>query len=129
MSLVDLFEAQNVSYRFYAEDYRGKCDLSALASSVPALHSTKVQANSNWCEKIVNAVQFQDDAHSNSLPQVWFYTPSTQNGGGSHISPNQNRCISSLFVPLLRNAEFSKDLLFVLSCAFSPPSTPFMAAL
>lgn len=127
-SLIDLFEALNVSYRFYAEDYQGGCDLSTLASSIPALHSTKVQETPEWCEKVVNAAQFQNDISSNNLPQVWFYIPNTENGRGPGISPNQNRCISTVFIPLLQNAEFSKDLLFVLNCTSSPPHTPFMDA-
>lgn len=127
-SLIDLFEAQNVIYLFYAEDYQGGCDLSALASSVPALHSTKVQDTPQWCEKVVNAVQFQEDVNRHNLTQIWFYSPSKQNGGGSGISPNQSRCTSTLFVPLLEKAKFSKDLLFVLSCTSSPPSRPLTAS-
>lgn len=135
-NLVDLLEAKNITWKTYAENYWGKCNLQSHNSCSkplfgswgecsaepmyarkhnPFINYSNVQTNPTRCGKIVNATELQRDIAENKVPQFVLYIPNLANGGHNTNINYADQYMFSTFIPLLRNPEFTRDRIFIIT--------------
>ena len=116
----DLIDGKGLQWKVYAEGYPGNCFLGAATGSyvrkhVPFLSFTNIQKNPLSCAKIVNASQLASDVHDGKLPAYSLYIPDQNNDGHNTGAAYADRWLSATFGPLLRDPEFAKGMLFVVT--------------
>ena len=97
-TIADRLEANNLTWKSYAEDYPGRCYLGSGAGAgritptaaptelyarkhVPLLAFASIQTDPARCARVVGAGQFMRDARAGKLPNYSFYTPNMFNDG------------------------------------------------
>lgn len=122
-TIVDLLENKGISWKLYAEDYSGGCldgvtnaasDLFAV-KHVPILYFQKITTNSQRCENVVEASQFQIDLDNDALPQWWYYVPNLNNDGHDTDIAFMAKYLDDQWVPRFENKTFTRDLAMVMT--------------
>jgi hypothetical protein len=118
--LGDLLESHGRTWKAYAEGYPGNCYLGAQSGNyvrkhVPFLSFKNIQEDPARCANVVNADQFDKDLANNSLPNYSFYTPDLNNDGHNTSSAFAAQALEKRFGSLIRNPEFLKDTLFIVT--------------
>jgi acid phosphatase len=97
-TIADRLEANNLTWKSYAEDYPGRCYLGSGAGAgritptaaptelyarkhVPLLAFASIQNDPARCARVVGGGQFMRDARAGKLPNYSFYTPNMFNDG------------------------------------------------
>ena len=116
--LGDLLDAKGYSWRSYAEDYPGHCDLRGQVGNYvrkhePFLSYADVQSTPSQCAHVVNANQLDTDLASGSLPAFSLYIPNNRNNGHDTGVAYADKWLAGRFGALLKDARFIKDMLFV----------------
>jgi len=87
-NLVDLLEAQGITWKSYQEDYvplaQGNCMTASKQGKYyrkhnPFMSFNDIRQNLTRCQKIVPATQLDTDVTNNALPQFSYYTPNIDN--------------------------------------------------
>ena len=116
----DLLEANGKTWKNYAEGYPGNCFLGSKKGKyyrkhTPFLSYKNVQKNPSRCANVVDEKQFDLDVKNKSLPDYSFYTPDQNNDGHDTSIKFADAWLAKKFGPLLKDPEFMKDLLFVVT--------------
>lgn len=116
--LGDLLDAKGYSWKSYAEDYPGQCDLRAQVGNYvrkhePFLSYADVQASPSQCAHVVNANALAVDIKNGTLPSFSLYIPNNRNNGHDTGVKFADRWLADRFGALLTDQRFSKDMLFV----------------
>jgi acid phosphatase len=110
--LGDLLEDAGKSWRVYAEDYPGGCDLSAQSGlyarkHVPFLSFNDVQSDPARCARVTDASSFPSDLQGGSLADFSLFVPNLDDDGHQSGAGAADRWMSSYFGPLLDSPAFS----------------------
>jgi phospholipase C len=116
----DLLEAKGRSWKSYAEDCPGGCDLRATIGKYarkhePFLSYLNVQQSAERCARVVNSAQFDADLASGALPDFSLYIPNNRNNGHDTGVAFADKWLARRFGPLLDDARFMKGMLFVVT--------------
>jgi hypothetical protein len=122
-NLSDLLDARGVSWKVYAENYPGNCNLGddfGSASTgyyarrhVALINFRNVQTNPARCARIVNATQLDADVASRALPQFSFYIPNDTHNGHDTSVAAADLWMQSRFGTLLDDPRFAPGTLFI----------------
>jgi len=85
-NIADLLEAKGLTWKVYAENWPGNCFLGATSGEYARKHNPfisyqNIQSDPVRCAHIVEASEFDLDAHSGHLPDYSFYVPNIKNDG------------------------------------------------
>ena len=140
-TIVDLIEAQNFTWKAYAQNYPTPVNPSTCFSgdkSSDALYVRKhnpfiafstitgVAYDNPRCANIVNADQFVTDINDQNLPDFSFYIPNLVNNGHNNGAADADLWIQNFLFPIM-NSDYVKEakVLFVLTFDESnPKGTP-----
>jgi len=87
-NLVDLLEANGITWKSYQEDYnplaQGNCNPTSRDGKYyrkhnPFMSFNNIRQNITRCRNIVNSAQLDADVAANKLPQFGYYTPNIDN--------------------------------------------------
>lgn len=114
----DLLEATGHSWKSYAEDYPGGCDLRATIGKYarkhePFLSYLNVQQSAERCAHVVNAAEFDRDLANGALPDFSLYIPNDRNNGHDTGVAFADKWLAGRFGALLTDPRFMKGMLFV----------------
>jgi acid phosphatase len=123
-TIADLLEAHHLTWRNYAEDYpgtNGRCYLRAsgrrgehyVRRHVPFISFTRARHDN--CANIVPAEQFQRDLDAGALPTYMFYSPNLIHDAHNSPLPTATAWLRSFLVPLLKNDDFMRETLVVVT--------------
>ncbi|NER25943.1 MAG: hypothetical protein F6J96_35695 [Symploca sp. SIO1C2] len=139
-NIVDLLEAQELTWRCYAEDLPENYKADAVSGypqtipqdedhfarrHVPFLSYPNIVTDPVRLSKIVNATQFEQDLANGELPDYTWYTPNLINDGHS-LTPEQKKTCSDNSKPHVRIenvAEFLSKFLGNDPVSKFPPKT------
>lgn len=116
----DLLEDKGLEWRVYAEQFPGNCYLGATSGNyvrkhVPFLSFVNVQSSPSRCAKVINSAAFDRDFSSGQLPQYIMYVPDMKNDGHNTSAEYADRWLSQRFGPVLSNAKFMANTIFILT--------------
>jgi len=117
----DLLEAQGKSWKVYAEDYPGNCFTGGskgkyVRKHVPFISYVNIQKDSVRCRRsIVDASTLRSDIENATLPDYSFYVPNLNNDGHDTGVKFADQWLEKTFGPLLGDARFMTDMLFVVT--------------
>ncbi|HVA67448.1 MAG TPA: alkaline phosphatase family protein [Elusimicrobiota bacterium] len=116
----DLLEAAGKSWKVYAEDYPGGCDLKSRAGPyarkhVPFLNFAEVQKNPAACVRVVPAKDLGADIRLGRLPDYSLYIPDLNDDGHDTDAAYAAGWFAGRFGPLLKTPKFIKGMLLVLT--------------
>jgi hypothetical protein len=121
-SLVDLFKPAGVAWKVYAENLPSPCftgttspDGLYVRSHEPYISFRNIQANRARCERIVNAVQLQDDLAREALPEYSLYVPNLRNDGHDTGVAYADVWLQAFLSPLLQRPAFAQNALVVVT--------------
>jgi len=117
-NIVDLFEANNITWKAYEEDFPGNCNPSQSVGYYyrkhnPFISFDNVRNNATRCAKIVNSNQLDTDLAANNLPQYMYFTPNINNDAHDTNIAYAGKWLRSFLTP--RISKFPKGTLFVLT--------------
>jgi phospholipase C len=137
ISIVDLLEAKNISWKAYMEDlpHDKLIPQSGLyyRKHNPFVSFSNIQTNPNRLARIVEAGHLQQDVANNALPQYCWFTPNIQNDGhspphgGAHAGHHTvavrylSQWLQGFLTPLLQQPHFSNGTLVVVTFDESIP--------
>lgn len=119
--LGDLLDRRGLTWKTYAEDYAGSCDLDAVdglyaRKHVPFLSFANIQNDHGRCsEHVVNANELWADLASGSLPSFALYVPNQDNDGHDTGVAYADRWLENTFGPLLEDPRFTEGTLFIVT--------------
>lgn len=119
--LGDLLEESGKTWKVYAEDYPGNCSLRTrtglfVRKHVPFLSFKNIQDNAGRCNShIVEASAMAKDRAAGALPDFSLYIPNMKNDGHDTDVAFADKWFSGAFGPLLKDPDFMKDLLVVVT--------------
>lgn len=119
--LGDLLEARGLTWKTYAEDYAGQCNLDAAhglyaRKHVPFLSFANIQDDHERCSThVVNAGELWADVASHSLPSFSLYVPNQNDDGHETGVQYADQWLQNHFGPLLDDPGFTDGLLFVVT--------------
>lgn len=128
-SIVDLLEAKQKSWKVYAQGYPGHCDKRAVyrryaRKHQPLISFVNIQKNAERCEKIVNASALKTDVLRDAVPDFALYIPDMDNSGHDTSVTHADRWFRSAFADLLKDADFLRDRLFIVTFDEGDPFNP-----
>jgi hypothetical protein len=85
-NMTDLLDAKGLTWKVYLEDYPGGCFKGGSYGGYARKHNpfisyVNVQSNSQRCQNLVSADQFELDVANGTLPNYSFYVPNVKNDG------------------------------------------------
>ena len=119
--LGDLFEAKNLDWKVYAENYPGGCFLGTRSGKyvrkhVPFLSFADVSANDVRCAAhVVDASHFDADVAQRSLPQFAMYIPNLDDDGHDTNVTTADAWVRARFGALLDDPRFIDGTLFIVT--------------
>lgn len=121
--LGDLLEQRGLTWKTYAEDYAGGCDLEEFDDSrlyarkhVPFLSFANVQRDVERCRAhVVNANELWADVASQVLPSFSLYVPNQDDDGHDTGVVYADRWLENTFGARLDDPAFTDGLLFVVT--------------
>lgn len=125
-NVIDLLEAQGISWKIYAEDYPGNCftgvsKLGYARKHNPFISYMNIQKNPSRCANIVNASEFDQDAENNALAQYVFYIPNNKNNGHDTDLSYADKWFSQKFSKYVSNNLFMEKTILVSTFDESEP--------
>jgi acid phosphatase len=119
-SIVDLLEPKNKSWKVYAEDFPGECSLTMRTKQYarrqnPLISFKNVQEDPKRCAKIVNLEAFAADVSAGAVPDFSMIIPNQINNGHDSDSKQAAKWLSKFLEPLLKNSDFMKNRLVVVT--------------
>jgi hypothetical protein len=116
----DLIEEKGLTWRSYAEDYTGNCNLSATIGNYarkhePFLSYKNVQNAPTRCANVVNATQFDIDLAAGNMADFTLYVPNNLDNGHDTGVAYADSWLSSRFSNLIKDPNFMKDNLFIVT--------------
>ena len=116
--LGDLLERRGLRWKVYAEDYPGDCFLGMeigryVRRHQPFISFLNVQKVPARCANIVNALQFDADRASGSLPDFALYIPDLDHDGHDTGVAAADLWLSSRFGPVLTGGWLPAGTLFI----------------
>lgn len=117
-NIVDLLEAQGLTWKVYAEDYPGNCYAGDTYRSYARKHNPfisylNVQTDSSRCAHIVNAAEFDTDTQKNQLPNYVFYIPNLKNDGHNTSPSYADKWYGQKFSSYVNDSEFMKSTVLI----------------
>jgi len=118
LTIADLLERKNRTWKVYAEGFPGNCYQGAYAGAYARKHNPfisikSIQRDPARCARIVNASELAGDVAQNKIADYSFYIPD-QNNDGHDTSPKfADEWYARTFGPLLQNPTFMKGMLLV----------------
>lgn len=117
-NLTDLLEAKGLTWKVYAENYPGHCFQGSYSGDYARKHNpfisyVNIQRNQGRCANIVDATEFDRDAHANSLPNYVFYIPNQKNDGHDTGVSYADRWYSQKFSKYLGDAQFMENTVLI----------------
>ncbi|MEO8217095.1 MAG: alkaline phosphatase family protein [Acidobacteriota bacterium] len=118
--LGDLLEAHGRTWKSYAEDYPGGCNLSPridhyVRRHEPFLNFRNVQNNPARCANVVGASHLLTDVEAGTLPDFALYIPNNLHNGHDLGIASADRFLAGTFGPLLSDPRFTTDTLFIVT--------------
>jgi phosphoesterase family protein len=118
--LGDALDAAGTSWKSYAEQFPGHCDLRRKAGRYvrrhePFLSFADVQRRPESCGRIVNAAELDRDLAAGQLPRFALYIPDLDNDGHDKPLAYADAQMEKRFGPLLKDPEFTRGLLLVVT--------------
>lgn len=126
-SIVDLIDNHSLTWKAYAEDYPGNCDLVASSGRYVRKHNpfmsyANITENKVRCAQVVNAAEFSQDIELDTLPDFSFYIPNLVNNGHDLGVGAADEWLEKFLLPLMHHENVQKnDVLFVLTFDESNP--------
>ncbi len=119
-SIADLLEARGKTWKNYAEGYPGRCFRGKsqgryVRKHTPFVSFKNIQEDPERCKNIVSAEQLDKDIADGTLPNFSIYTPDMDDDGHDRGLDFADRAFKKTFEPLLKNQEFMKDMLFIVT--------------
>lgn len=119
-SIADLLEARGKTWKNYAEGYPGGCFKGQsrgryVRKHTPFISFKSIQRDPERCKNIVSAEQLDKDIAEGTLPNFSIYTPDMDDDGHDRGLDFADRAFKKTFEPLLKNQEFMKDMLFIVT--------------
>lgn len=122
-TVLDLLEAKGLTWKVYAENYPGNCNLAAtngvahqyVSKHNPPLYFTKITSSPSRCANVVPATQFATDFNAGKLPNWWYYVPNLNNDGHDTSISYVANYLQTTWVPRFQNPAFTKDLAMVMT--------------
>lgn len=118
----DLLEARGLTWKVYAQGYpKGKCYTRKskgryVRKHNPFISYVNVQKDEKRClSHIVNADVLNEDLKNKSLPDYALYVPDMNNDGHDTGIAYADKWLEKTFGPLLKNSDFMRDMLFVVT--------------
>ncbi len=116
--IADLLEEQGLTWKVYAEDYPGNCFLGSSKGPYARKHNpfisfVNIQKSPTRCAQIVNAVEFDKDTASGSLPNYVFYVPNIKNDGHDTGVAFADKWYAKKFGPYFADSNFMKDTVVI----------------
>lgn len=116
--LGDLLEAKGLSWKSYAEDYPGNCDLRTkihkyVRRHEPFLSFRNVQQSAT-CANVRPATEFDRDLKS-GLANFVLYVPNNDHNGHDTGVQAADRWLQSRLEPLIADRQFMKGLLLIVT--------------
>ena len=116
----DLLEAKGKTWKVYAQAYPGNCYLGAQSGTyvrkhVPFLSFINVQKNPQRCANIVDDSSFASDISGGRLPDFSMFIPDIKNDGHDTGVAYADKWLTSYIAPLMKNPDFMKDMLLVIT--------------
>ncbi len=118
--LGDLLEAKGKTWKVYAQGYPGHCFLGERSGNyvrkhVPFLSYLDVQQDPGRCAAIVDDSGFSSDISGGKLPDFSLFIPDIKNDGHDTGVDYSGKWLNSYFAPLMKNPDFMKDMLLVIT--------------
>ncbi len=118
-NVVDLLEAQGLTWKSYAEDYPGNCFTGDAypyrRKHNPFISYKDIQKDPARCARIVNANELQNDIDAGTLPDYSFYAPNMKDDGHDTDVAYASKWLQSAFDSRLSDPRFTEDLLFIVT--------------
>jgi hypothetical protein len=117
----DLLEAKNKSWKAYLEDYPGGCFTGKRSQNYVRKHNpfisfVNIQSDESRCKAhLVEASVLSQDVRNNKVPDYSLYVPNLKNDGHDTGVGYADRWFSRVFGPLLKDPNFMKNMLLVLT--------------
>lgn len=118
--LGDLLEAKGKTWKVYAQAYPGNCFLGAKSGNyvrkhIPFLSYINVQQDPQRCGNIMDDSGFSADIAGGQLPDFSLFIPDIKNDGHDTGVAYADNWLNSYFAPLMKNPDFMKGMLLVIS--------------
>ncbi|KAF8955930.1 hypothetical protein BGZ46_002509 [Entomortierella lignicola] len=120
-TIVDLLEANSLTWKTYQENMPSVCYTGTSSSSLyyrkhnPFISYSTISQNSARCKNIVPSTQLATDLSNNALPNYSFYTPNIKNDGHDTTVAYAGQWLTGFLNPLLKNTNFIKRTLVVVT--------------
>jgi len=119
-SVVDLLEANGISWRAYEEAYPGNCFTGASTGTYVRKHNpfmsfTSVTKNATRCAHIVPATQLDTDLKAGPIPQFVYYTPDLNNDAHDTNIAYASKWLNGFLEPKLKNSNFINNTVVLLT--------------
>jgi hypothetical protein len=127
LSIVDLLEAKGKTWKTYQEGYpmgengaplecfTGKSHGKYVRKHNPFISFLNIQNNPTRCARIVDEKQFFKDVELKNIPDFSVFVPDMDNGGHDTDVHYAGEYLSRVFGPYLKNPDFMKDMLFIVT--------------
>jgi phospholipase C len=131
-SIVDLLEARNVSWKVYAEEYPGSCNLNAGMGNyrryrVPFLNLEAVQSDRFLCSKVATYRAWDSDVDQGLLPRLSIVIPGLQHSGALGSASMADTHLSRLMDPILTSpAQYADTTIIVTTVSGEGPGFHFV---
>lgn len=117
-NIVDILEAQNITWKVYAEDYPGNCFTGSSSKQYARKHNpfisyNNIRENPIRCAKIVNSEEFDKDVLNGTLPEYVFYIPNEKNDGHDTGVAFADKWYKNKFEPLLQKPQFMENTVLI----------------
>ncbi|CAG8440999.1 11164_t:CDS:2 [Scutellospora calospora] len=123
-NIVDLLEANGITWKAYMENYPGNCFTGDFAPPDTVLYARKhnpfismvgISTNPSYCSKIVPATQLDSDITSNKVPQFAYYVPNQNNDGHDTGVEFAMDWFEDWFESRLQKSSFTTNTLFFIT--------------
>ncbi len=117
-NIADLLEAKGLSWKVYAEQFPGKCNLVDKKSKYvrkhnPLISFKNIQKNPARCANIVDSASFNSDFKNGHLANYNMYIPNLVNDGHDTTPAYADQFMLKTFGALINDAQMMKDVLFI----------------
>jgi hypothetical protein len=119
-SVADLFDAKNLQWRNYADDYPGNCFLGNkykryARKHVPFVSFKNIQSNPKECAKIESSTDFLHDWTTGHLPEYSFFSPDLDHDGHDTSVLASTQWLKPFLETLLKDPVRMKGTLIIIT--------------
>ncbi|KAG0309744.1 hypothetical protein BGZ98_008880 [Dissophora globulifera] len=120
-TVVDLLDAQHLTWKTYQEDIPSVCYSGSSSKSLyyrkhnPFVSFDSIYKNATRCNNVVPATQLATDINNGALPNYALYTPNIKNDGHDTTVAYASKWLTGFITPLLTNTKFMNNTLVIVT--------------